>query len=105
MASTLQSTTAKTNRVRAAFDPRKGVDGVASMFVGDREQVVDQRPVAVLEHVQRQGDTREHHGVEGEDRQLLAHVDQPTDPGAVLLATTARTTARPLAASHLDWGP
>ena len=43
--------------------------------------MVHQRAVAVLEHVQGQRDAREHHSVQGEDGQLLAHaltLDLPT---------------------------
>jgi hypothetical protein len=41
--------------------------------VVDPQQVVHERPVAVLEHVQRHGDAREHHAVQREHRQPVGH--------------------------------
>ena len=40
----------------------------------DPEQVVHEGAVAVLEHVQRDGDAREQHGVQGKHRQRVGHV-------------------------------
>ena len=55
--------------------------------VGDAQQMVHEGAVAVLEDVQRHADTREHHGVQREERQLLGHAlnigrgSPPAPPG------------------------
>ena len=62
----------------------------------DPQQVVHQRAVAVLEDVQRHADAREHHRVQREHRQRVAHVlNLVRHRTAVAGAASTRATRSP----------
>ena len=71
-----------------------------------RDQVTDERPVAVLEDVERHHDPGEQHRVQREQRQWLTHVlnltPDPRSAAPERLLRPRPAVARS-AASYLDW--
>ena len=70
--------------------------------VGHPQQVVHQRPVAVLEHLERHADAGEQHRVQREHRQRVAHTGDSRPPAG---RPTADGAAGAAPAAKLESGP